>query len=283
MEADMRGMRGIAANVSIMALAGALAACGGPGNGGGTQADEWCVPVEEGATFRVENGRLVATDGANPLADATGWTGRVERQIAENGFGWLGLDDRNVGAGVLALTGTAPSAAAKAAGLEAGEAAIKSVPEGRDLLVIDGISVEGGDEAVGAALSELDRTPSAAECQNAFSRVMEGRNVSFSTAGAQIDTESARLLDAATGVAIICQDYEIEVAGHTDKRGDPIDNQRLSEARANAVRDYLIDRGVPAGTLSAAGYGAARLLDERDTEEAHRRNRRTEFILRERE
>ena len=268
-----------------LALAGVLAACGGSGGGSerASTGDDWCIPVEEGATYRVENGRLVPTDGSNPLAAMRGWTGEIESRIAERGFSWLKLDARNVGAGVLTLTGIAPSEAAKAAGLEAGEAAIKAVPEGRDLLVIDGISVEGGGEAVGAALSELDDAPSAADCQRAFSRVMEGRNVSFSTAGADINAESARLLDAATGVAILCKEFEIEVAGHTDKRGDPIDNQRLSEARANSVRDYLIDRGVPAQSLMATGYGAARLLDERDTEEAHSRNRRTEFLVRERE
>lgn len=281
----MCGLAGVSKTVFALALAGAVSACGASDGSGkrASSADEWCVPVEEGATFRVQQGRLVPTDGSNPLAAARGWTGQIESQIAERGFSWLKLDDRNVGAGVLTLTGIAPSRAAKAAGLEAGEAAIKAVPEGRDLLVIDGISVEGGGEAVGAALSDLDGKPTVADCQRAFSRVMEGRNVSFSTAGADISVESARLLDAATGVAIICKAFEIEVAGHSDKRGDPIDNQRLSEARANSVRDYLINRGVAAEILTASGYGAARLLDEGDSDEAHRRNRRTEFVVRERE
>ena len=278
----MRQLAGISKIAMSVFLAGALSACGGGETRADASSDAWCVPVEEGASFRVESGRLVPSDGGQLRLAANGWTGRVEGVIAERGFSWLKLDVRNVGAGVLTLTGTAPSEAAKAAGLQVGEAAIKAQPEGRDLLVIDGIAVEGGDEAVGAALSELDDAPGVAECQRAFTRVMEGRNVSFSTAGAQIDDRSARLLDAATGVAILCKDYEIEVAGHSDRRGDPIDNQRLSEARASRVRDYLVDRGVPGEALTAVGYGAARLLDERDTPEAHRRNRRTEFVVRER-
>lgn len=243
-----------------------------------------CVPIQEGTYFVVQNGRLApasAPQSAATEADAPrGWADQVEAGFTDLGYSWLQLDARNVDAGVVTLTGRAPTQASKEAALTAGEAALRSVPEGRDLLVVDGISVEGGGKAVGAALSELDAGATVQSCQNAFTQVMRGRNVAFGFGGSQIEGESARLLDAASGVAILCQDHRIEIGGHTDKVGDAIINQRLSETRARAVLQYLVDRGVPAGSLRAVGYGEAELLDTGDTEAAHARNRRTEFTVR---
>lgn len=249
--------------------------------------DVECVPIEEGALYRVVDGRLTAASAPDPviiervIEPEMNWAERVEARFPDIGFPWLQLDARNAGSGVVTLTGLAPSTEAKNEALAAGEEAIKSVPQGRDILVIDGISVEGGEEGVGAALGDLDDNASVETCQNAFSRVMNGRNVSFGTGGASISGQSARLLDAATGVAILCSEYEIEVRGHTDSVGDALYNQRLSERRANAVRQYLIDKGVPAGSLEAVGYGESEPLDDRDAPEAHARNRRTEFVVRE--
>jgi OOP family OmpA-OmpF porin len=45
------------------------------------------------------------------------------------------------------------------------------------------------------------------------------------------------------------------IGGHTDRLGNEAYNQRLSERRANAVRDYLIGHGVPANNIRATGYG----------------------------
>lgn len=269
----------------------ALAACGGPATT--TQASQSgelveCVPIEEGALYRVVDGKLTAAEAPDPVIiervvePELTWTERLEASFPDLGFPWMQLDSRNADSGVVTLTGLAPSEDAKMRALDAGEDAIKATPQGRDLLIIDGISVEGGEEAVGAALNTLTSASSAQECQVAFLRVMEGRNVSFSTAGASISDESARLLDAASAVATLCQDYEIEIGGHTDSVGNAINNQRLSERRAESVRQYLIGKGVPADTLVAVGYGEAELLDPRDTPEAHARNRRTEFTVRER-
>lgn len=75
------------------------------------------------------------------------------------------------------------------------------------------------------------------------------------------------------------------IEGHTDGVGEDAYNQRLSEQRAQAVKDYLISRGVPAERLSAAGFGKTRPVapntrpDGADDEEARSRNRRVEVIL----
>ena len=74
----------------------------------------------------------------------------------------------------------------------------------------------------------------------------------------------------------------IEIAGHTDQRGDAEYNRMLSEERAKAVREYLVEHGnIRPARLDARGYGATELLVEEDTDEAHAQNRRVEFRIRE--
>ncbi len=70
---------------------------------------------------------------------------------------------------------------------------------------------------------------------------------------------------------------KIEIAGHTDSTGSATENQRLSEARANAVRDYFLSRGVNAERIVAKGYGDSQPVAPNDTEEGRAKNRRVEF------
>lgn len=68
----------------------------------------------------------------------------------------------------------------------------------------------------------------------------------------------------------------IEIAGHTDAVGSDAYNQFLSEKRAEAVKAYLVERGVPAARISAVGYGESHPRDTNDTIEGRRLNRRVE-------
>ncbi|MCS6824904.1 MAG: OmpA family protein [Cytophagaceae bacterium] len=69
----------------------------------------------------------------------------------------------------------------------------------------------------------------------------------------------------------------IEIAGHTDNVGKDADNMRLSQRRANAIRDYLISKGISEKRLLAKGYGEKFPLVSNDTEEGRAKNRRTEI------
>lgn len=71
----------------------------------------------------------------------------------------------------------------------------------------------------------------------------------------------------------------IEVAGHTDSMGDLKANQSLSQARAEAVYNFLSENGVPSGRMNAVGYGPSRPMDSNETEEGRAKNRRTEFQI----
>ena len=70
-------------------------------------------------------------------------------------------------------------------------------------------------------------------------------------------------------------EIKLRIVGHTSAEGDPVVNQKLSEARAQAAVDFLIGRGVEAERLEAEGKGSAEPLDVNNPEA----NRRTEFIV----
>ena len=73
-------------------------------------------------------------------------------------------------------------------------------------------------------------------------------------------------------------DVNIEVAGHTDSKGSDAYNMRLSKQRAEAVRNFLISRGVAAERLTAKGYGESQPVADNATEEGRFKNRRVELI-----
>lgn len=74
---------------------------------------------------------------------------------------------------------------------------------------------------------------------------------------------------------------EISVEGHTDSIGTPERNQMLSESRADSVRSYLIESGVPASRITATGFGETRPKASNDTPEGRQLNRRVEIHIRE--
>jgi outer membrane protein OmpA-like peptidoglycan-associated protein len=82
-------------------------------------------------------------------------------------------------------------------------------------------------------------------------------------------------------VAQVMNDYPdvtIEIQGHTDSRGADAYNMRLSDQRAAAVRDYLVQRGVPANRMTSRGYGETRPIESNRTSAGRAANRRVEFI-----
>lgn len=74
------------------------------------------------------------------------------------------------------------------------------------------------------------------------------------------------------------QDLKFSVEGHTDSDGDDKSNQKLSEARAKAIMDRLIEMGISADRLSFKGLGEAKPIADNNTSEGKAQNRRVEFI-----
>ena len=89
--------------------------------------------------------------------------------------------------------------------------------------------------------------------------------------------ESREILSRIAGILFTSEDFAITVTGHTDARGSDEYNQRLSERRARAVADYLIEAGLAGERFTVVGLGKAYPLDTGDSDEAHARNRRVEL------
>jgi|SRR5581483_11854968 len=71
----------------------------------------------------------------------------------------------------------------------------------------------------------------------------------------------------------------VMVEGHTDSVGSDAYNQKLSERRAKAVRDYLVRQGIEASRLTTRGYGESRPIADNTTAEGRAKNRRVEVVV----
>ena len=72
---------------------------------------------------------------------------------------------------------------------------------------------------------------------------------------------------------------QLEIEGHTDSVGSEEYNQQLSEKRASAVREYLVQQGIAGGSVTAKGFGKSRPVVSNATAEGRQRNRRVEMVV----
>ena len=122
-------------------------------------------------------------------------------------------------------------------------------------------------------------TVDVATCNTQFKSALVGKTINFDTGDAVIAADSKKLLGQLAEIADRCKAFNIEIGGHTDTVGDPAMNKTLSQSRANAVRAYLVEKGVPEGQLTAVGYGAERPAVATGNEVAMAANRRIEFTV----
>jgi outer membrane protein OmpA-like peptidoglycan-associated protein len=105
------------------------------------------------------------------------------------------------------------------------------------------------------------------------------KNVFFVQSKAELKTESYPELDRLVNILKENPTIEIEIGGHTDNLGAPSANLALSERRVEAVRQYLIGKGVSGKRMAGKGYGGAKPIAPSDTEENRQMNRRVEFKI----
>jgi OOP family OmpA-OmpF porin len=105
--------------------------------------------------------------------------------------------------------------------------------------------------------------------------ILEG--VNFQTGKADLTPESQVILDAVASSLVANDEIKVRVGGHTDNTGSAAVNKRLSAARAESVRQYLISKGVAADRLTAAGYGPSKPVASNKTAAGRAQNRRVEL------
>ncbi|TNF30915.1 MAG: hypothetical protein EP329_13070 [Deltaproteobacteria bacterium] len=149
----------------------------------------------------------------------------------------------------------------------------------------------------GDGIKDLDdKCPNEPEVKNGFededgcpdetlAKVEKGKiiikdKIYFDTGKATIKAESIPVVKAVHGILQSNPEItKVSIEGHTDDRGGANTNRKLSQARAESVRNWLIENGVGPERLSAVGYGEDRPAMEGKSKEAREMNRRVEFII----
>lgn len=124
------------------------------------------------------------------------------------------------------------------------------------------------------------------KCPTVFAKTADGcppgkfslDGVNFDNDQATVRAEDMSVLDAAAETLQKWGDVSVEVAGHTDSVGSDDYNLVLSQRRADAVRNYLIGKGVAANRLTAKGYGESQPIADNATDDGRFQNRRVELV-----
>lgn len=119
----------------------------------------------------------------------------------------------------------------------------------------------------------------AGAAQNVLDKTLSNRVVEFESGSATLTAAGRAILDEMALAIKQIGTPKVQVIGHTDSVGNRLGNIGLSLSRANTVRAYLIDKGIPAESLSAVGSGPDHPVGSNDTAEGRAKNRRIEFRL----
>lgn len=130
-------------------------------------------------------------------------------------------------------------------------------------------------ETAKTALEGLGDTSTAEDVVKALNMQI----INFATSSHAVPDANKEILDKAATKLASLADARLKITGHTDSQGNHASNKKLSERRANAVREYLISKGVPAERLEAFGASSDEPVASNATEQGRFQNRRIEFTL----
>ena len=136
-----------------------------------------------------------------------------------------------------------------------------------------GTGAEGAGLSGGLAGSASDPT------SPAYFNQAIGDRVLFAVDTSTLTPEGQRILDGQAQWLLTNADYRAVVEGHADEQGTREYNLALGARRANAVREYLVSRGVPTGRLEVISYGKLRPIEVCSNEACYSQNRRAVTVL----
>jgi OOP family OmpA-OmpF porin len=117
----------------------------------------------------------------------------------------------------------------------------------------------------------------AASEQGMLDAALANRIIEFESGKAELADSGKAILDQMSVALLRLKDKKVEVIGHTDNAGSRAGNLSLSQARAEAVKTYVVGRGVHADMVAVSGEGPDRPVADNRTPEGRARNRRIEF------
>ncbi len=129
------------------------------------------------------------------------------------------------------------------------------------------------------ALNHQKARPSPRQCVDRINTILKRKQITFAPSSARIDADSMDVVQKIADTLEGCEDVRMEIGGHTDSQGRESMNLTLSQARAEAVLDALLNLDVLTTNLRAKGYGESQPVADNSTEEGRKANRRIEFRL----
>ncbi len=103
------------------------------------------------------------------------------------------------------------------------------------------------------------------------------QGINFASGSATLTRDSQDMLESAFAALVTNPSIRVEIAGYTDNVGSRAANERLSQRRAEAVKTWMVARGISASRLTVRGYGMRNPIDTNLTPDGRARNRRIEF------
>lgn len=133
------------------------------------------------------------------------------------------------------------------------------------------------------ALSIMVRQPAQPvaplRCRDLLQKALTVGRIEFDGGSSEVSSDSYGLLDRVAATIERCPEATVEVGAHTDADGSTANNEKLSQARADAIVEFLVDAGIERERLTATGYGEAKPIADNETEAGKAANRRIEFVL----
>lgn len=104
-------------------------------------------------------------------------------------------------------------------------------------------------------------------------------DVLFKINSSTLTSDARERLAKVAGILIAYPDIRVEVDGYTDNTGGADYNQQLSEERAEGVRSYLVQQGVPSSSVASKGFGPSNPVASNDTPQGRQQNRRVDLVI----
>jgi outer membrane protein OmpA-like peptidoglycan-associated protein len=141
-----------------------------------------------------------------------------------------------------------------------------------------------------AARAEAEKAELRSQLLNQLNSILQTRDsarglivnmsdVLFDTGSYTLKPGAREKLAKISGILLAHPGLTLQIEGHTDSVGTDDFNQQLSERRADSVRDFLAENGVPASTITAHGFGKTQPVATNDTADGRQRNRRVELVV----
>src|SRR5713101_5988922 len=184
------------------------------------------------------------------------------------------------------------ASAAALAQQQAAQAAADQAAKDRAAAVAQRRAAEAETEKArqAAAQAEAEKAQLRAQLLSQLNSILQTRDsarglivnmsdVLFDTGSYTLKPGAREKLAKISGIVLAHPGLNLQIEGHTDSVGSDEFNQQLSERRADSVRDFLAEQGVPGSAISARGFGKTQPVASNDTAEGRQRNRRVELVV----